>query len=689
MLPRLSIDPALVTALVLLAPACTDLETADDLGGLDEAEDLSDAEALPLPDDLAALDEDELAERFGGDPGVSLPGSDELGAELDPLQVGGETPMIWAGVRRYVDYQHLPLYAEAAWASPDTPNCSGTMIGPNLLMVAASCAADENPEITVQARVYREADLEQKHEADYECELLFHTFPETDLAIYHCPPEPGKLSLGDRFGWADLALTAPAEGDYLFSVFSDDIDTVAPDEPHHLITFGEVLETFVDDHWANPNYPHGYVFEEEDQAVNQLPRVVHSELWHVDGARGSAQFDLDGRAIVGPTTDGTNDGPGRYGLGTGEYLYRGWIYERYGAACPYSPVDPECHTDNSVYASHLWDLGLNPTDYEGGFAGRNQDRYFDVAADVSELEGENPKDLYHLRFSSRQQNLLWSEGPHADVEYDGDGLVFDTELHAPGTWAELARHQHLPLMPYQTYSVTLEMTSDDGYYSVCLPGPTGMSCAPYVHDDSGTPTSHTFEIHPSTAGQHLVVQGYDARGSIQAVTIAQHWVSMQWLPGQGFVSDETVTLDFDTFDQRNAWRDPDSGGRPRITPDGEGDDIDWAGYLLNLGWMTGYDYDLSTTALPIANGQNTICFKHRRDPAFDWDDVYLYMRVQRQNGAWVTSRAVMPGIEWAQTCRTFNASVADGEALEVRFALHGTGVHEGAAFIDDVELTIE
>ena len=682
--------PSLLAALSLLAPGCTEGELPDD------------ADALAFEID-ETVDEDEVTARFGGDPSVSQPdareafvaidagarpGPDELSSDLDPSLVAKETSSLWGGVQRITDWYEVPLFAEAAWASPDTPGCSGTMIAPNLLMVASHCGADWRTEIEVQGRVYRDRDLGQKLEEDYDCSLLFHTFPETDLAIYHCPPAPGELSLGDRFGWADVDVSHVYEGQILFSVFSNSLVSFAPGVPQHLLTLGEAEEIGLANHWANPNLPNGSLVVSADQALNQDPQVVQSNLWGQPGASGSAQFNTKGHIAVGPLSTAPEDGgPLRRALDMYDYHFSGWIYERMTSACPWKPDDPECHTDNSVNGSSLAGLGLDPTDYEDRYADQDLDYFFDLPSDVTDLEGENPRDVYHLRFTSRRQNRWWQAGPASTIEHYADGLSFDTAAHDLDAWIELARHERLNLDPYRTYSVTLALDSDYGWYRVCTDGP-GLSCSPWFFDAAGTSTAHTLEISTGAGGEALVLQGWNAEGSIADVTLTEHAQYLSWVPGQGFQSEEIVRLSFDAFDDRNVWRDPEDGDRPWLTPDGEGTDVDWAGYLYTTTTLTGYDYDLSTDALPIADGENTLCFQHRRDDAIAWDSSWIYMRVQRQSGAYVTGRYVVPGTAWGETCATFDTSVAAGEALEVRFGIYGVGDHSGSAFIDGVELTL-
>lgn len=691
-------NPSLLTALALLAPACLADPTGDELDADPDGAAVSNDVALELDATIDALNEDEVARRYGGDPNVSdpdpteaalrldpdqLPDTTELSSALDPLTIAEETPGIWEGVQRVTNYYHVPRYAEAAWASPDSPGCSSTMIGPNLLMTAAHCSADSTIEMAVQGRVYRDRDLGQRLQESFDCSLLFHTFPETDLAIYHCPPVGGALSLGDRFGWVDVEPTDVTQNQFLFSVFSNAIDALGTTTAHHLLTLGMAEVIGVGNAWANPNTPAGSVLVSGDNSVNQNPQVVRSSLWTNSGASGSAQFDTHGRAIVGPLSTGVPDSALRNALGMYDYLVYGWIYERQSSYCPSEPGGTNCSTTNSVHGTYVSSLGLEPTNYEGTWADQDLNYFFDLAEDVSDLDGENARDTYHLRFSSRQQNRLWDLGPTSSIDHDGDGLSFDTYQEASGTWVELARHEQLNLDALSPYSVTIDLDSEVGYYRVCTDG-SSLSCSSWFYQSNDTPTSHTLPISTASGAEALVIQGWNARGSIASVTVVDHALLWQWPNG----TSEIVANRFDAFDARNVWFEPDGGDRPSIFPDGEGTDVDWAGRLHKTGSASGYDYDLATDALPIASGDNTLCFSHRRDSSVAWSSAYIYLRVQRQDGSYVTGRYVTPGTDWSETCHDFTTSVSTGEALEVRFGIYGYGSHSAAAFVDGVELTL-
>lgn len=677
---RANFDPQRLAALLLLAPACSAAEETP----------IELVDALAFED----LSEQEVAERLGGDPEVSEPDEDETehdprgsthdlshGTNDDPVAVMGETPGVWKGVRRVTNYYLTPRYAEASWASPDVPGCSATMIAPNLLMTAAHCGADSTTQMQVQGRVYRDRDLGQKFQDNYDCSLLLHTFPETDLAIYHCPPEPGELSLGDRFGWVDIEPSEVTENEFLFSVFSNAINDVAPGVAQHLLTMGNAETVGLANHWANPNIPVGSVIVQADQSANQNAQAVRSNLWSAPGASGSAQFDVDGRIAVGPLSTGTNDGSGRNALGIRDYLWYGWVYARQSSACPWTSSDPECHTDNSVNGQYVSSLGLTPTAYEGTWVDQNLDYFFDLPTDVADLEGENQRSQYHLRFDSRWQNRRWQAGPTSSIDYATDGLSFDT---GSNSWVEIARHEDLNLAPLAEYAVTLDLDSDGGYYRVCFDDGQ-LDCSSWFFEDAGQPRSHTLHRSTNSSGEALVLQGWNASGSIASVSVTQHLLELVPNFPIGFTINETAVSDFDSFDGRNTWSEPD-GDRPVILPDGYGEDIDWAGRVYKAGSTSGYDYDLETTALPFVADDSTheVCFRHRRDPTVSWSGTQGYLRITRADGSYVTGRYFTPGIDWQTTCRSFDAELTTGEALTVRFGMYGYNTHAGAMFIDDV-----
>ena len=637
---------------------------------------------LPPEDDpeLETVDEQE-SEPF--DPSAPLDLTDASG----PVLIADETNSAYLGVRRITDYYLNPLYAETSYASPSIPGCSATMIGPNILATAAHCGVENMLTMTAQGRVYRERDLTQPQVEGYECNLLFHTFPETDLAIYHCPPPAFGPSLGDRFGWVDVSIIEPSVNSYIFSVFSNPIADQGTANAS-LLTSGYVSQTNLTNHWANPNDPPGV------DATAQLHEVIASQLWSNFGASGSGHFNSAGEMTVGPLSTGIADSLGRAALSMQDYLLHGWIYATHSAACP-DPTDPNnCSTDETVNGGYVSGLGLDPDDYRDTYADLDLDWFFDLVSDVEDLEGENYKTLYHQSFGSRRQARQWTMGPGSTHELTARRVSYATNVGSmSNAWVEIARHSNLNLSANQDYEVSFNLDSSAGYYRVCLDGNT-TTCSPYFFDGSGDgETAHRVSLVSPAGTPELVIQAWNGVGALRDVSLSTSVVySYANLP-QGWVARRHHVNDFDRFDAREAWGVPGSPVRPNILPDGDDAGVDWAARLSTMSsGPAGFDYDLETTALPFPeDGDGTLCFQHRMDDSQAWQGATLgRVRVERLDGTSVDGTYFIPTEEWGESCIVVEAPVSNGEALRVKFGFYttGAGVRGGAYFVDDVAVRL-
>lgn len=704
--------------LLLLSVGC--VESADD-----EPRDAVDLAELLAEVSLDELTEQDVERLEGSNAGVSDPDELETGSQGlpepaaedllapagsdEPVTIADETGSIDNGVRRITPYYTNKQWSSTSYASPriQTPGsmCSATMIGPNLLMTAAHCRVEPaNPDAaaTVYTRVYRERDITLAQQEAYSCKLLFHTFPETDLAIFHCPPVGDQLSLGDRYGWVEIDPEEPEAGDTVFSTFHNPISDLAdPNTWHSLLTRGTVLDDGVANHWANPNSPIGSVSHEGEQYGAQYSEVMHTSLWSKGGASGSAQLDAStGDIVLGPLSTGTNDSANRWALSMRDYLYYGHIYERGHTFCkdedgdgladcalscdPNDPEQPDCRAYNSTVNGDYISappLNLDPTDYEDTWADQDLDWFFDLPADVSDIEGENPKELYHLDFGSRRQNRLWDVGTVSTIVEDDGRMGFDVfESGLDNQWVELARHDRLNLAVDTPYNVTFNLKSETGYYRVCRVG-GGTDCSSWFFDNEDSPRTHTLTVHTNTAGPDLVIQGWNAKGSIFDVTVAET------KPYYG--TEGRVVNDFDSFDSREVWFEPDVVD-PMILPDGYGAGVGWAGRIYKSSSTTGYDYDLATDSMPFSSSATShqVCFRYRRDPATSEAGSSLgYMRIEEPDGSYVTGHYFSPSNNWALTCKAVSEDLSTGDNLRIKFGIYGYGgYHRSGILIDSVEV---
>ncbi|MEM7153741.1 MAG: trypsin-like peptidase domain-containing protein [Myxococcota bacterium] len=698
-----------VRGLVLLSlvTACADVDDAADLEWQEAfAEELPADELLPPGVELPDGDEPEI--RFVDE--TEQPSSDDEGElepfgltdhERDPETIATETATASGGVRRVTDYYLNPLYAETSWATPATESvsaptglgCSATMIGPNILVTAAHCGADA-PSMTmmdVTGRVYRERDVTEQRTEQYTCNLLFHTFPETDLAVYHCPTTSSGVSLGDRFGWVDVDVSEPTLYGYIFSVFNNKIDNVPAAGDASLLTSGHIAQLEVPGVSANPTDnlgSVGYPYQ-----GNTLARAVRMALWSMGGASGSGHFNSAGRMVVGPLSTGWEDGLNRWALSMRDFMTYGWIYTPLSSPSYCATPVTNCDTDNTINASYVTSLGLDPDDYTNTYVDQDSDWFFDLVSDIEDIEGENHKSMHHLRFDSRRQTRQWELGVGSAHQLNQGRVTYQSTVLANNAWVDLARHPGLNLSSAEPLDVTLNLDSTTGWYRVCLDGNT-LSCSPFFFDNSNDgPTARRVTVNPPANVSKLVIQGWNASGSIHDVSVNEpvpH--STTYVLPQGWTAVERFANTFDSHDERRAWFEPEAPSwtvRPHILPDGQGTGVNWAGRITATNPSgTGFDYDLATHDLPFPqDGSGTLCFDHRRDPSTTWQGGTLgRLRVEHTDGTYVAGSYFIPGTNWSETCIQVDEPLATGEALRVMFGMYtyGTTLSTGTYFVDDV-----
>ena len=318
---------------------------------------------------------------------------------------------------------------------------------------------------------------------------------------------------------------------------------------------------------------------------------------------------------------------------------------------------------------------------------------FDLVADVEDLEGENYKILYHQSFESGRQSKLWTMASGSTPAVGGYIAYLTSSGSTRNSWADIVRHDNLNLTPNQDYEVSFGIGSNLGYYRVCMRGTTTV-CSPYFLDNSGEDVvTHRVSLVAPAGDPELVIQGWNTAGGLFDVSVmTSSLYSYTYLP-TGWTPLMHYLNDFDTFDARESWVDPDNLGRPVILPDGDDAGVDWAARISTVSsGAAGLDYDLQTEMLPFpAGGGGTLCFRSRRDDSKPWEGATLgRIRVERTDGTSVDGTYFIPTEDWSQTCFEVEAGVANGEALRVKFGMYttGPGTRQGAYFVDDVEVRL-
>lgn len=641
--------------------------------------------ACDTPDDIAS---DEAEVLSGSDDGESAgaapvaepsPGADGTGlqASPDPSAVGSETGSAFNGVQRVTSYYDDPLFSANSYASVSIPGCSATLIGPNILMTAAQCGADSQLSITATARAYRGHNLFAPRVETFSCNLLFHTFPETDIAIYHCPNNGPWGGPGDRYGYLDIDHAAVEDDEWLGSVWTNAIGNLGISAAS-LLSIGHVDAPQAAGHWFNPLSPVGTVDSQCSSGGSPLGVATEMDIWSDFGASGSSHFDLSTGAVrVGPMSTGVAGGLSRNALSMRYYLYWGFIY---------SP-QPTCGRNNTVNASYVSALGLNPSSYTGRFADFDLNWFFDLVEDVEDASGENRHDRYFLGFGNRRRARLWKTGTHASIDTDSGQLDYDT-LSSLNSDQELARHDDLNLIAGGRYHVGFDASSTyaHSWYRVCLEG-ASTTCSGWWKDGVSTEKRRSVMLTAPSGSGSVVLHGWNARGHIEDVQVNR--VRLMADPGTP-VAEHLLFQDndFDTFDERQAWFDPANGQPVTVLPDGTGSGtINWSGRVERpYAPAGGYRLELATDGFAFpADDDYEVCFAHRDDPSAPLPgQISGFVRAVDDQGAIVANAVFSPGALWSTRCFSFEMNPGAARNLRLEFGTSGAaGAPWGGAYVLD------
>lgn len=115
----------------------------------------------------------------------------------------------WFSPRRPVAHLAAPI---AALVADKKPFCTGFLIGPDLLLTAASCVAGPAPCAEIVARFNDQEDVRGRPlpTADYRCRKVLALDPELDYGLLRLAGRPG-----DDWGYLQLSGRRPAKGESL------------------------------------------------------------------------------------------------------------------------------------------------------------------------------------------------------------------------------------------------------------------------------------------------------------------------------------------------------------------------------------------------------------------------------------------------------------------------------------------
>lgn len=511
----------------------------------------------------------------------------------------------------------LNSYAVAKVVSRSTSpwpgtSCTGTMIGPNVMISAAHCHGDRK---TATFRAYVSAT--QQMTEDFTCDYLLHTYPENDLAIHWCFANSQGQNPGDKWGYVDFELDISGDGTIdhnrsrdpvrvgqnVYSIWWNPINTIGGD--HSIFSKGQMTDTNAV-LWANPGGNNCSKDDDDDIGV-------HTNAWGAGGASGSLQFwKTTGRAILAPlslASGDANGGPSRTASTIVDLLNFAQTWDTrvenplIPAGCA-GRIEPFI---NLRALQTLWDQGIQ---FDPAFSSfpqylglldKNRNGVFDIQEDLEAAAGEGPSDFFYLNFNSNRLNVQQQLGASSTIDWFAflGFLKFSDIRDVSGGDAQLSTPQllidyrALNLDPAQSYRVLVNSrgeTDFDDDLQICM-----GSCAdkPLGNSNSDTavatfPTGDKLEINRRSIASGLL---WDIA-----------------------ISTPSTVFDFDTAAKRSIWSNR-SGSNARQSPADirplgrlSNVQVDWAGVVRNARASQTAGFSLATHLIPIPVGSAKICF---------------------------------------------------------------------------------
>ncbi|MEM7230619.1 MAG: dockerin type I domain-containing protein [Planctomycetota bacterium] len=597
-----------------------------------------------------------------------------------PAQIARERP---GGVaeRVFLHYDD-PDVALRSYATVDTGGCSGTMIGPNVLLSAAHCsAADRN----VTFRVYTGSTVQATER--FFARYLTHSFPDTDLVLYYVQPNSRGENPGDKYGYLDFDVVYDmngrvarpasaglhARGSEVYAVWTNPITSIGGGW-HMIYSRGDVT-SILRPGWFSPGV------DGERCPTNLLPTLnlaVHSDVWSRGGASGSSSMSTEThRLLLGPLSTGVQDAPGRQQLSIVDYLTWGYADPSTGQSC-----DPTVR--RTVNEDFVRSLGVDPADYYQ-LMDKDRDGIFDIQHDVERERGEMRKDWYWLGFESARRNAMWDVWQPQALRFDTSnsevGLARIDTRSLNGT-REILSHSGLRLLRNREYNLSLLAALYDGpsnafvRFRLVENGRSRTILQANLPRGRWVLPAANFRTTAAAPTLHIDVSG---QSNLSLATIS--------------IIERDATMNFDTHDKRYMWRNHNTGGRGTIWPNGRTAVAtpNWCGVArVDPAATRGDDWSLRNRHFALVAGKTyRLTFVHKRavrDPLTSGSRGVL--RVTDWSGE-ITRHEFTPGNNWSSGATPEFTVPTSSNNVEIGVIARDSRAR-GSYLIDDIRvITVE
>jgi hypothetical protein len=525
------------------------------------------------------------------------------GSESQP-QIVTEIP--GSAERVFFEYLRRPEVTSRSYANVTIRDCSGTMIGPNILLTAAHCRAELFSTAVFRAYV---AANDQRIQA-YACRYLVHGWPETDIALVWCDPGEDGVNPGDRWGYLDLDVDfGPTQqidvarsklrvrvGQPVYSIWTNPIQTLGPGQ--HLLYSAGAITSATASIWSNPGG--SPCSEYDDNLVG-----VTTDLYGSPGSSGSTHISAASHRIL-LASNTTAEGDGGFGRDTAsaiDQLTQYWLTTDNATGECANRSGPQV---NDAQLRALWNRGIrfdadvnNVAKYYNRSLDFDRNGVFDVMQDLEASAGEQRRAFYNLGFESPRRNLLWARLPLVNY-VSGAFNGYARHPLAPTEARTVLLHDRLNLDPNKTYWFR---------YRIKAAGVTTFTAS--------IGSTSTYRTLNAGETRTFVESGNGGRISIVAMGTGDVLID------EVSISEVGTQINFDMHDQRKVWKSTNvrpvigtlaaSESAAYVIPHTRtGNSADWAGVVSRSATsITATHSPLVSHAVATPPGYVRVCFDHR------------------------------------------------------------------------------